>query len=118
MLNRSLGQLISPQSFASTHICRSCRTQASNLQRRQIQSSAYKRAGFVDRFRGKSAQEEDAASVPQKTRAQQKLEAKGWAESPDKDPNYIEATTWDGLERIGSENWVEDQLDPYDNYEG
>jgi len=34
------------------------------------------------------------------------------------DPNYIEATTWEGLERVGSAGWVEDQRDPYDGYQG
>ena len=42
----------------------------------------------------------------------------GWSESPDKDPNYIEATTWDNLERVGSDSWVEGQFDTNDSYEG
>ncbi|KAL1301757.1 hypothetical protein AAFC00_005956 [Neodothiora populina] len=120
-LERSLGQLVTP---APTHrICRSCRLQGATFQRRQIQSTT-NRAGFFDRFRGKKKEEEtDLAELESESAELQRVEPEevlpeGWAKSPDQDPNYIEATSWDELEQIGSDTWVEDQYDPGDEYTG
>lgn len=87
-LERSLGQFATAQ--PTSYICRTCRSLG--FQRRQIQTTAPQRA--------------------------KKTLPEGWPTSAAKDPNYIEATTWENLERVGSEAWVEDQHDPYDNYTG
>lgn len=134
-LERPIGQvLVTP---SSSQICRSCRVQTALPQRRFIQASARQRAdsGITGRLKsavfggsdkanqpsaGVSA---DASGAAQGQELQPSTQPKsdlpaGWVKSPDQDPNYIEATTWEGLERIGSNVWVEDQYDPYDSYEG
>lgn len=130
IFERSLGQLATPQ--PSSQICPSCRLQGAIAQRRQLQSSTQQRAenGLASRLKstlfGRSEQEktsdsETAVTAKAQTggkRGKEKILPAGWAESPETDPNYIEATSWDNLERVGSDSWVDDQFDSHDSYKG
>lgn len=128
ILERSFGQLATPP--PSSQICRSCRLQGATSQRRQLQSSTQQKAenGLASRLKstifGRSEQEKTSDSETAVTAKaqdggkQEKTLPAGWAESPETDPNYIEATSWEKLERVGSDSWVEDQFDPYDSYKG
>jgi len=35
-----------------------------------------------------------------------------------KDPSYVEAVSWNGLERVGSDKWLEKQKDKGDKFAG
>jgi len=143
VLERSLGQLAF--SRPTSHVCRSCRLQTprpqqQQQQHRQIQTSTQQRAAntWGDRLKttlfGKSDKDKQAAAAETavvdsdvETTTEEQVDSSEEDEKKQQvvvpvdsldDPNYIEATTWKGLERVGSASWVEDQRDPYDSYKG
>lgn len=114
ILERSVGQAFSQ---SSSRVCRSCRLRVGGPQRRQIQSSTQLRAETSTGVAKALTLDSDVA-LENNAADDVELLPEGWAESAEVDPNYIEATTWDELERIGSESWVEGQLDNHDRYKG
>lgn len=97
-LERSLERLLISHATTSTRpICRSCRVAASQTQqsRKFSNSPQLKKRGL------KIRREPDTAG-----------------EDLSKNPDYVPATTWDGLEQIGGRKWVEEQLDDGTPYQG
>lgn len=113
------------ESFRSANVCQSCQLRlASRYQRRQLHSSANSLAGssgsgILSRFR-RTSDPESAAPAEEATGTEDVMETEEQTDNidPSSDPSYVEAATWDGLEHVGSAQWLEKQEDPQDRFEG
>lgn len=128
-LERSLDQLLAPNSSRS--VCRSCRLRVIS-QRRNLHTTQPQQA-FTDRLFGRKekvpeAQQGGSVTEADRYEAEAGQRASGSAGGrrgrvaeridPTKEPEYIVATSWEGLERIGGEKWIEESLDQGDTYVG
>ena len=123
------------------YVCRSCRAQAI----RQIHTSPISRAElpFFKRIQNSlfGSKESQAVEKSQEEKQQKRYEEVAEREGTFSDveirtdsrgreyevaalvdtlidKNYVPATNWDGLERIGSQKWVEEMADRGDAYTG
>lgn len=105
---RSLDQWIG--SRLTGHVCRSCQLRLISTQQRQPQSS---RPQIAERPRFGNIKSRGAA-----TEASILEDGSQLAADPKSDPNYVEAFSGNGLERVGSKRWIEEQLDEGDTFIG
>lgn len=132
-LGRSIEQLSRPT--RPSHVCRSCRLRLAGSQQRQLHTS-----GNETSSPGHAPSSTSTASNDTDSRSHENAKAATWnvvsskqlrrrvsknslpltlvAKDPSKDPDYVQAVSSEGLERVGSRKWIEKQLDVRDRYVG
>lgn len=112
-------------SETTTFVCRSCRSRIASTQTRQLHASSSSKAerqrseyfSETDSGQGQRSPfepglgEEDGVDELSGGSRKQRKRQKG-------DPGYTPAKTADGLERIGTKQWVESMRDPKDRFQG
>ena len=105
-LQRTAERCISVQ--LSAYVCQSCRTRIASRQFSTAPAIQIAPAAtFAKRSFSSSTrlQADEQPALPDDR-------------NPAKDPNYVEALSWEGLERVGGEKWVEKQMDKRDKFAG
>lgn len=132
---RAVSQLATPN--VSSNTCRSCQLRiCAASQQRQLQTSAA-RPALADRFKAVfGGKKKDENSTDVATNGSENFDdtprkpdfpgwylpkenlPEGWAKTPSEDKEYVMASEGKGLERIGSEKWLEQQFDDKPKYKG
>lgn len=140
---RALTLLTSTPTPTQRHVCLTCRRQA--LQSRTLHTTPVLRAeeSFLSRIRRSVFGSEESKEASRRREEARKKSVQELAETPEQErtgrvyvdpqgrewevaplvdeslnPDYVPATTWEGLDRIGSEEWVRRRADSGEVYYG
>ena len=119
-IERSVERMLTRNSTG--HICRSCQIRLASTQQRQIHSSRSRSAPRSAFIAPKTPKESTGEHSKVETSADEEatlsdVEPLKYADHT-KDPNYVQALTWEGLEQVGSKAWIENQQDEGEKFEG